>query len=257
MNSAQLHNAVSRAQGAYRPAMLDRDALVEAHLPKVRRIAERLLVKLPASVDRDDLIGVGTLGLLDAVRKYDPARGVQLNTYAELRVRGAMLDSLRDLDWAPRSLRRRARAVEAANAEFERRHNRAAQEEEIAERLGISVVELQTLRGKLTSSTVVSLDKEAGDGGAAKSVEVRDGEERNPLATYERAEARARLGQAIKRLPRREQQVIALYYIEELTMKEIGAALHVTESRVSQIRAQAVLHLRAVMVSCNLKLRLS
>jgi RNA polymerase sigma factor for flagellar operon FliA len=252
MNCAQRYNAVSRAGGPCQPATLDRDALVEAHLPQVRFIAERLLSKLPPSVDRDDLIGAGMLGLLDAVDKYDPARGVQFKTYAELRVRGAMLDSLRDLDWAPRSVRRRAREVEAAYVDFEREHNRPAGEEEIAARLGIPMAEFQTLLGELRNLSVTSLDKEDDDGLGAKLMQAPDTGARSPLAECERAEARARLVAAIERLPEREQQVVALYYVEELTMKEIGAVLGVTESRVSQIRTQSVLHLRASMKTLQL-----
>jgi RNA polymerase sigma factor for flagellar operon FliA len=252
MNCAQRYNAVSRAGGACQPATLDRDALVEAHLPQVRYIAERLLSKLPPSVDRDDLIGAGMLGLLDAVDKYDPARGVQFKTYAELRVRGAMLDSLRDLDWAPRSVRRRAREVETAYVDFEREHNRPAREEEIAARLGIPMTEFQTLLGELRNLSITSLDKEDDDGLGAKLMQAPDIAARSPLAECERTEARACLVAAIERLPEREQQVVALYYVEELTMKEIGAVLGVTESRVSQIRTQSVLHLRASMKTLQL-----
>ncbi len=245
MNRAQPYKTASAAASAYRQAAPDRDALIEAHLPQVRFIAERLLSKLPASVDRDDLIGAGMLGLLDAVDKYDPTRGVQFKTYAELRVRGAMLDGLRDLDWAPRSVRRRAREVETAYADFEREHNRPAREEDIAARLGIPVAELQTLLGELRTLSVTSLDREDEEGEGAKPVQVKEEESRSPLANYERAETCARLAAAVERLPERERQVVALYYVEELTMKEIGAVIGVTESRVSQIRTQAVMRLRA------------
>jgi RNA polymerase sigma factor for flagellar operon FliA len=224
----------------------DREALIEAHLPQVKFIAERLVAKLPPSVDRDDLIGAGVLGLLDAVDKYDPGRGVLFKTYAEMRVRGAMLDSLRGMDWAPRSVRRRAREVEAAYRDLERAHGRAAEEEEVCAALGLSVTEFQALLHELRGLTVVGFDSEDDEDGTSVQ-QIPDDPERSPLQRYEATEARNRLAAAIDRLPERERQVVALYYIEELTMKETGAALGVTESRVSQLHTQAVLRLRAAL----------
>ena len=225
---------------------LERDALVEAHLSQVKFIAERMIAKLPPSVDIDDLYGAGVLGLLDAVEKYDPSRGVLFKTYAEMRVRGAMLDSLRDLDWAPRSIRRRAREVEAAYAQIEREQGRAAADDEVAALLGISVREFHALLGELRGLTITTLDHED-DEHNLHARQIPDEPSRTPAALYEQNEMRAILTAAIERLPERERQVVALYYVEELTMKEIGAALGVTESRVSQIRTQSVMRLRAAL----------
>ncbi|MDQ3820337.1 MAG: sigma-70 family RNA polymerase sigma factor, partial [Acidobacteriota bacterium] len=136
----------------------EREALVESHLPLVKFVADRIAVKLPASIDRDDLISAGMIGLLDAVDKYDSSRGVMFKTYAEMRVRGAILDSLRDLDWAPRSMRRRAREVEAAYLQIEQQHNRPAKEEEVAALLGLTMQDFQRLLGDLRGLTVTGLD---------------------------------------------------------------------------------------------------
>src|SRR3982750_4057412 len=140
-----------------------REALIESHLPLVKFIADRLAAKLPSSVDRDDSISAGTIGLLDAVDKYDASRGVMFKTYAEMRVRGAMLDSLRDLDWAPRSMRRRAREIEAAYLQIEQHYNRPAKEEEVAVLLGLSMLEFHRLLGDLRGLTVTGLDYEDDD----------------------------------------------------------------------------------------------
>lgn len=229
------------------PMHSDRDSLIEAHLPQVKFIAERLAAKLPPSVDRDDLIGAGVMGLLDAVDKYDPSRGVMFKTYAEMRVRGAMLDSLRDLDWAPRSMRRRARQVEAANLQIEQERGRPAQEEEVAAALGLSMQEFHLLLSELRGLTVTGFDSDNDDETSPRANQIPDDPTQTPLAVYECAEMRQLLVTAIDRLPKRERQVVALYYIEELSMKEIGAVLGVTESRVSQIHTQAVLRLRAAL----------
>lgn len=225
-----------------------RDALVEAHLPQVKFIAERLAAKLPPSVDRDDLIGAGVLGLLDAVDKFDASRGVQFKTYAELRVRGAMLDCLRALDWAPRTLRQRAREVEAAYHKIERDSGRPAEEEEVAGALGLSTAQFHTLLSELRGLTLLGLEGNTEEGDQPLP-QIPDDPARNPLALYESAEGRTRLLEAIDRLPERERQVVALYYLEELTMKEVGAVLGITESRVSQLHTQAMLHLRAALAA--------
>ena len=224
----------------------DREALIEAHLPQVKFIAERLAAKLPPSVDRDDLIGAGVLGLLDAVDKYDPARGVMFKTYAEMRVRGAMLDSLRGLDWAPRSMRRRAREVEATYRELERTLGRAAEEEEVCAALGLSVTDFHALLNELRGLTVVGFEGDD-DEESTGIRQIPDDPANDPLSRYAEAEACDRLAKAIDCLPERERQVVTLYYVEELTMKETGAVLGVTESRVSQLHTQAVLRLRGAL----------
>jgi RNA polymerase sigma factor FliA len=233
----------------------DRDALIEAHLPQVKFIAERLVAKLPPSVDVDDLIGAGMLGLLDAVAKYDPAKGVMFKTYAEMRVRGAMLDSLRDLDWAPRSMRRRAREVEAAYQQAERSLGRAT-EFDVANILGISVADFQRLLGELRGLTITGFGN-ADEDETGQAEQMPADSTQTPLALYEHAETQACLAGTIDRLPLRERQVVSLYYVEELTMKEIGAVLGVTESRVSQIHTQAVVRMRAWLGSMRDSLALA
>ena len=234
---------------AYAPVMqiCDRDALVEAHLAQVKFIVDRIAARLPRSVDRDDLIGAGLLGLLDAAAKFDPSRGVQFKTYAELRVRGAVLDSLRMLDCAPRSARQRAKEVEAAYLHIERTHGRPATEQEVADFLGVPLHDFQIELGELRWLTVASIDEEDADGTTAIAQRIPGDSSLIPSIVYERTEQRERLSAAVDRLPERERQVIALYYVEELTMKEVGAVLGVSESRVCQIHTQAVLHLRAAL----------
>ncbi|MGH9943519.1 MAG: FliA/WhiG family RNA polymerase sigma factor, partial [Pyrinomonadaceae bacterium] len=199
----------------------------------------------PASVDRDDLIGAGVIGLMDAVERFDPARGVLFKTYAEMRVRGAMLDSLRELDWAPRSMRRRAREVEDAYHRIEQERGRAAEEQEVAAALGITLSEFHLLLGELRGLMVTTLDGDEEEEGQINFRQIPDDLSRSPLSVYEQGETHSVLAAAIDRLPPKERQVVALYYLEELTMKEIGQALGVTESRISQIHTQAVLRLRA------------
>lgn len=249
--SAQVSIAGHLSRGGKHPSPrttdLDRRSLAESHLSLVKFTADRLAAKLPPSVDRDDLIGAGMIGLLDAVDKYDPKRGVLFKTYAEMRVRGAMLDSLRTLDWAPRSMRRRARAVEVAFAELEQQFNRPAREEEVAFELGMSLPDFHMLLGDLRGLTITELDQPVGEdvNSQVKRTPVDQG--CTPFMQYERAETRERLTRAIDKLPTRDRQVVALYYLEELSMKEIGSVMGVTESRVSQIHTQAVLRLRSAL----------
>lgn len=224
---------------------IDREALIEAHLPQVRFYAERLAATLPPSVERDDLIGAGTLGLLEACARFDPARGVLFKTYAAMRVRGAMLDSLRDLDWAPRSLRRRARAVEEAHVRIGHERGRHATQGEVAAEIGLSVQDFQLLLGELCGLQVTGLEVENDDEAGQPLRPMPCALSINPIFLFEVNEQRAQLEALIDRLPERARQVVALYYLEELTMKEIGVALGVTESRVSQIHTQAVRRLRA------------
>jgi RNA polymerase sigma factor for flagellar operon FliA len=221
-----------------------RDALITAHLPKVKYIADRIAVKLPPSVERDDLYGAGVVGLIDAVERYDASRGVAFTTFAEMRVRGAILDNLRSLDWASRTTRRKAREVQQAAVQFEQEHKRSATDIEIAEQMNIPLKELRNIKQDMYSLKVTNLDERDEETGLSVSELISDSSI-SQLDKFELAEFKQRLAAAIGRLPLRERQVIALYYLEELTMKEIGEVLGVTESRVSQLRTQAVGRLRA------------
>jgi RNA polymerase sigma factor for flagellar operon FliA len=229
----------------------DRDAQIEAHLPQVKFMALRLAAKLPPWVELNDLIGAGVLGLMDAVDKYDPAKGVMFKTYAEMRVRGAILDSLRDIDWAPRSMRRRAREVEAAYLHLERTRG-SANEEDVAAELKLSLPEFQRLLQDLRGLSITGLDDVDDENTVARQLPADLAP--TPLAVYQNAETRQHLTDAIDRLSERERQVVTLYYVEELTMKEIGAVLGVTESRVSQVHTQAVVRLRAALSAKRLNL---
>lgn len=220
-----------------------RNTLIEEHLCQIRFIAERIAVRLPFAVEIYELINTGVLGLLDAVDKYDPYRGVQFKTYAELRIKGAILDSLRAQDWAPRSLRRKAREVQGAYARIENQEGRPATEEEVSNALGITLPEFHSLLNELHCLSFTGLD---GDNDGLKQ-QIPDNKTKLPLVLYEQKELRQKLTDAIDRLPERERQVVALYYIEELTMKEVAQVLDITESRVSQLHTQAILKLRSVL----------
>jgi RNA polymerase sigma factor for flagellar operon FliA len=220
-----------------------RNLLITSHLPKVKYIADRIAATLPPSVEREDLYGAGVVGLIDAAERFDAARGIAFTTFAEMRVRGAILDNLRSLDWASRSTRRRARSVQAAYAQLEQENGRAASEEEVAARMGIPVGELRQALQDIRGLTMTNLDERDEESGMSVADLVRD----NSISAAERlesAEYKRLLATAIDRLPQRERQVIALYYVEELTMKEIGEVIGVTESRVSQLRTQAIIRMR-------------
>ena len=232
---------------------VNREALIEEHLPLVKYLAGRACSKLPSSIDVDDLIGAGVLGLMDAAEKFDPARGILFRTYAERRIRGAILDHLRSLDWAPRSLRRRARELEAAHGKLERERGRSVSESEIAEYLEIPLDELQSLTFEINSLQVASLhvpvDSDEDRQSSRELMDrLADTSEMNPFALCAREEMRHLLAAAIDKLPEKERLVISLYYVEELTMKEIGSILGVNESRVSQLHTKAISRLRTSFV---------
>ena len=226
----------------------DREALILAHLPKVKYIADRFAAKLPASVTRDDIYGAGVVGLIDAVERYDASRGVAFTTFAELRVRGAILDNLRSLDWASRATRRRGRELQAAYAQLEQQNQRPATEAEVADHLNISVAEVSETLQDMRGLAVTNLDERDEASGLSAMDTVKD-KGPSPFEKLETDEQRRRLAEAVDSLPERERQVVALYYLNELTMKEIGAVIGVTESRVSQIRTQAVVRLRAALAN--------
>ena len=222
----------------------ERELLITQHLPKVKYIADRIAAKLPPSVERGDLYGAGVVGLIDAVERYDASRGVAFTTFAEMRVRGAILDNLRSLDWASRSTRRRAREIQTAFAEIEQATGRNASEEEVAQKMNIPLGELRENLQEIHGLTVTNLDQRDEESGLSLSDLIADGSA-SPLQHIEHKDLRRHLAKAVDKLPPRERQVIALYYLEELTMKEIGEVLGITESRVSQLRSQAVLRIRA------------
>lgn len=224
----------------------ERQHLLIENLPEVRYIARRIHHRLPSHVLFDDLVHAGILGLIDAVDKFDPSKNVQLRSYARFRIRGAILDSLRQLDWSPRHLRRRARQIEQVNRELASEFGRFPSEPEIASRLGVELVEFQQLLGELRGLDLSSLQGQSDDGLIEKNVAVAATRpEEDPFHLTLRTEMRAILAQAIDGLDEQERQVLGLYYLQELTMKEVGVILAVGESRVSQIHTAALVRLRS------------
>ncbi len=223
-----------------------RDKLLLEHLPQVQYIARRIHDRLPPQVLLEDLVHAGILGLMDAVRKFDPTKNVQLKHYAEFRIRGAILDSLRQIDWSPRMLRRQARRLEQAISDCKAKFGRDPTEPEIAAELNMTLESLQHLMGDLRGLDIGSLQSDSdGPGGGEETIQSRSGsEEEDPFQRTLKSEMTSLLARAIGELPDRERQILALYHFEELTMKEVGAALGIGESRVSQIHTAALLRLR-------------
>jgi len=226
----------------------ERERLILQHLPQARLIARRIHERLPASVSLDDLVSAGILGLIAAIDNFDPSQNVQLRTYAEHKIRGAILDSLRDLDWAPREKRRKARRIETAITAVEQRMGRTAAEEEIAEELGIGIEEYQAWLAEVQGLTLSGFDYNPEmENGRSVLDEVADDEEHWPSSLFESAELERILAEAIERMPTVEREVLSLYYKEELTLREIAQVMNVHLSRVSQLKSQAILRLRAFM----------
>ncbi len=227
----------------------ERNRILIEHLPQVRYIAGRIHNRLPQHVPLEDLVNSGMLGLMEALEKYDPTRNVQLKSYAKVRIRGAILDSLRELDWSPRTLRRKARLIEYANQHLRTRFGRAPADTELAAEMGMSLRRFQHLLGDLHGLEIVSLQAmgpEDGHGDESLRYPPHSSTE-DPASACLRSEMNSLLGRALSELAARKRQVLALYYFEELTMKEVGARLGVGESRVSQIHTAALSRLRARM----------
>jgi len=223
-----------------------REALVLAHLPQVRLIASRIHDRLPDSVCLDDLISTGVVGLLKAIDNFDPSFNVQLKTYAEHRIHGAIMDSLRNLDWAPRDTRKRSRLIQAAVHRARQELGREPAEEEIAERLGVAISEYQRWLTEAQSVEIQRLEQAQSDGEGFDLLNIiSDDEEQWPSRIVERQELERLLAAAINRMPRNERVVLSLYYYEELTLKEIAEVMGMHLSRIGQLRVQAILRLRS------------
>jgi RNA polymerase sigma factor for flagellar operon FliA len=227
----------------------DEERLLLEQLPQVRYIARRIHDRLPSHIPYDDLVQAGILGLIEALHKFDPSKNVELKTYAKHRIQGAILDSLRDLDWSPRPLRKKARQLEQAHQRLRARLGRPATESELAIELGMELSQLQHLLGDLRGLDLGSLHDDF-----PESIHEREtfagstqGLEQEPYTRCLEGELRELLSRAVGELSPRERQVLALYYFEELTMKEVGAVLGVGEARVSQIHSAALVRLRAAM----------
>jgi len=226
-----------------------RDRLIVTYAPLVKYVAGRLGSGLPAHVEEADLVSYGLLGLIGAIERYEPDRDIKFETYAMSRIRGAILDELRSLDWVPRSVRSRAREIERAITALEASLGRAPTDEEIAGKVGITTDELEESLADIARSSIGALDElwtVSGDGSQVSLLDtLEDPESVRPADALDETELRETLADAIARLPEREKVVITLYYYEELTLREIGEVLGVTESRISQLHTKAVLRLKS------------
>lgn len=221
---------------------------IERYLPLVKRIAGRLAISLPPHVDEDDIIGYGVFGLLDALERFEAARGIKFETYASIRIRGAMIDGLRTMDWVPHSARQKVKRVQDGFAELEYRLGRAAAVEEVAELLKVPVAEVENTLAQaqiltLTSFDETSVDSDGDNSGSQLNLLV-DTQATKAYQRVEKEEQKQILAAAVDKLPEKEKLVVALYYQEELTLKEIAAILKLSESRISQLHSQAILRLR-------------
>jgi RNA polymerase sigma factor for flagellar operon FliA len=224
-----------------------RDALVMAHVDLVKSMASRLGRRLPTQVELSELVSVGVLGLIDAASRYRPSLGVPFDAFARRRIHGAMLDALRGLDWVPRSVRKLQRDVDDAIRKLRHSLGREPEESEIATALGVSIEEYDEMLDELRSADLAVIRRASGNGDGGGVLEMAIAPEGGPYAQLERRELRARLAQALGRIPERERHILALYYEQELTLAEIGRVIGVGESRVSQLRTQAIARLRSMM----------
>ena len=226
----------------------DRDQLVQRFVPLVKRIAYHLMARLPASVQFDDLVQNGMLGLLDAMERYQEGFGAQFETYATQRVRGAMLDGLRENDWLPRNLRRELRRIEGAINQLEHTHGRAPSERELAEALEMSLEDYQKTLHEARGHQLVYFDDFASDGEEGFLERHFTDNDADPANILEDKKVKETLVTAISRLPERERLMMALYYEQELNLREIGEVMGVTESRVCQLHSQAIARLRSQVI---------
>jgi RNA polymerase sigma factor for flagellar operon FliA len=226
-----------------------RDRLILTYAPLVKYVAGRLGSGLPAHVDENDLTSYGLLGLIGAIERYDPDRDVKFETYAIARIKGSIIDELRAMDWVPRSVRSRARDIERAISELEARLGRAPTDEEVAKKLGVSEDELEDSLTEISRTSIAALDElwtvgSSGGDQVALIDTIEDTHGPEPQSALAETEMKEAIGEAIARLPEREKLVVTLYYYEELTLREIGEVLGVTESRVSQLHTKAILRLK-------------
>ncbi|HLF68498.1 MAG TPA: RNA polymerase sigma factor WhiG [Gaiellaceae bacterium] len=226
-----------------------RDRLILTYAPLVKFVAGRVGASLPSHVDEQDLVSYGLLGLIGAIERFDPGREIKFETFAMARIRGAIIDELRSLDWVPRSVRTRAREIERAIAALEKEYLRAPTDEEIARKLGVTGPELEESLHEIARSSIAALDElwsPTGSGDQIALIDtIEDESGPDPELSLEQGEVREALAEAISDLPEREKLVVTLYYYEELTLREIGEVLGVTESRVSQLHTKAILRLKA------------
>jgi RNA polymerase sigma factor for flagellar operon FliA len=225
-----------------------KDQVIVEYAPLIKYIAQKIAARLPANIELDDLISCGVIGLMDAIDKYDPTRDNKFKTYAEFRIRGAILDELRSQDWVPRSIREKAKLVDKALIKLEGELGRAATDEEMCKELSLTQEEYYDLLNKAKSVSLLNIDDSASFNRGDKKLLMGLLESRrssNPFASVNYRKAQDRIKEGIKSLPEKQRLVLSLYYYEDLNLKEIGQVLNVTESRVSQLHTQAVLKLRS------------
>lgn len=241
--------AVDPYQMTAESSAAERERLILRHLPQVRLIARRIHERLPDSVSLDDLVSTGIVGLIAAVDNFDPTHNVKLKTYAEYKIRGAILDSLRGLDWAPRQQRKRSKQIESAIASAEQRLKRSPNEEEIADELGLSLAVYHEWLVKVRGVNLGSLENASAPEGSRDLLNyIATDEENSPARILERVELERLLAQSIEKMPYIERTVLRRYYHEELTLREIAKIVHLHESRVSQLKSQAILRLRSYIL---------
>jgi RNA polymerase sigma factor FliA len=225
----------------------ERERLILEHLPQVRLIARRIQERLPENISLEDLISTGVVGLISAIDNFDPKHNVKLKTYAEYKIRGAILDSLRGLDWAPRQKRRRAKQIEAAIAAVEQRLQRTPTEDEVAAQMEVSIEDYHEWLVEIRGLNIASLEYSGSDQGKDLLHYIPDNEDNLPSTLLERSELERLLAEGIGGIPQIERTVLGLYYQEELTLREIAEVVGLHESRISQLKSQAILRLRGQM----------
>jgi RNA polymerase sigma factor for flagellar operon FliA len=230
-----------------------RDTFVKQYAPLVKYVAGKIAVSMPHNVEFDDLVGFGVFGLFDAIKKFDPDKHVKFKTYAVTRIRGAIFDELRSIDWVPRSVRQKSREVEDTMRHLESSLGRAASDKELAGAMGVSVKEFEKTMMKISSTSILSLNDIWYTGEDNDKVSIGDSIESprsmNPEAIVEKEEIKQVIIRSIDELPEKEKKVLVLYYYEDLTLKEIGKVLEVTESRVSQLHTKAIMRLRSKLTN--------
>lgn len=230
-----------------------RDAFIRQYIPLIKYVAGKVAVGMPASVEFDDLVSFGQFGLLDAINKFDPDKNVKFKTYAVTRIRGAIFDELRSIDWVPRSVRQKSREIEEAIVRLESKLGRTVSDTEIAAAMGVSDSEFQQTILKVSGTSILSLSDVWYSGDDSENVYIGDSIESpsslNPDVIVERDEIKRVIVESIHDLPEKEKMVIVLYYYEDLTFKEIGQVLNVSESRISQLHTRANLRLRAKLTN--------
>lgn len=236
-----------------------RDALIVQYIYLIRYVVGRLRTNLPASIATDDIAGYGVEGLINAVERFSPDKGAKFETYALMRIRGSIIDTIRSQDWIPRSTRKKFKEIKEAISKLQETLGRTPRTHEIAEAVELPEEKVTKLMSEMDSHSVISLYDKQGSSSEAQEVidTVQDSNSKDPLAVMEEKDVKSELSRALSRLPERERMILALYYHENMTLKEIGEAISVSESRVCQLHAQAIMKLRNILTTDRSRLRKS